>query len=341
MVSSAPTLRRGDVLGASPLASPIAAPLVARPRLWRLLDGAGSLTILRAPAGFGKTALMRQWLESSDRARMHPTAAVKVRPHGGGGHDFWISLIDALSDIGLPAPALMEHRSPRSIAERMLSRVDRPLRLWIDNFEHVDVAQADEVLADLASGSSLMVVIGVQTLESFARAARTHPGALTVTADDLRFDADETRRLAAAGGTDLAEASIAAVRRETGGWPEPTHLVLDDLSKHPQDDRDDGAIARRAAVAVSSFLESRVVADILPDGAASLLASAVPASSERRGRTPAGREWARGDRKARRIGSADRATGRRRRRASLAREPPRHPGRRVRAAPSGSTAHLA
>jgi ATP/maltotriose-dependent transcriptional regulator MalT len=70
--------------------------LVARPRLVDRLDAAldpgRRLTLISAPAGFGKTTLMTDWIEHSTRRQPTPRVA-------------WLSLDDGDSDL----PRLMTH----------------------------------------------------------------------------------------------------------------------------------------------------------------------------------------------------------------------------------------
>ena len=73
--------------------------LVRRCALFRRLSaaGAGNVILLCAPAGSGKTVLLRSWAEAeglSDR-----TAWVQVERGERDGQRFWLSVINALSGV--------------------------------------------------------------------------------------------------------------------------------------------------------------------------------------------------------------------------------------------------
>jgi len=88
-------------------------PLVSRPRLLDLLNAGlrRPLTLLSAPAGFGKTALLIDWIESLER----PVAWLSLDQNESKPRRFWTYVIAALRTVA-PAvgePALAALLSPR------------------------------------------------------------------------------------------------------------------------------------------------------------------------------------------------------------------------------------
>jgi hypothetical protein len=90
--------------------------LVARPRLSeRLSRGAESkLTLISAPAGFGKTTLLAEWMATAP-ARERPTAWLSLDPSDNEAASFWTYLITALQTVapGVGASALSLLQAPR------------------------------------------------------------------------------------------------------------------------------------------------------------------------------------------------------------------------------------
>ncbi|MBO0869304.1 MAG: helix-turn-helix transcriptional regulator, partial [Micromonosporaceae bacterium] len=88
---------RGGVLAARRAVPEVPATLVRRPRLYAHLDRAvrRPVTLLRAPAGWGKTVLLASWLR--DREPGGPVAWLAAGPG-----QFWAALAEALRVAGVP-----------------------------------------------------------------------------------------------------------------------------------------------------------------------------------------------------------------------------------------------
>ena len=70
--------------------------LIDRADLLAALDRASArkVTIISAPAGSGKTSLLRAWADRRDRAGR--LAVVRVRRDQHDAQDFWLALLDAV-----------------------------------------------------------------------------------------------------------------------------------------------------------------------------------------------------------------------------------------------------
>jgi LuxR family maltose regulon positive regulatory protein len=70
--------------------------LIAREDLVACLDRAAArkVTIISAPAGSGKTSLLRAWADRPDRA--HRLAVVQVRRDQHDAQLFWLALLNAV-----------------------------------------------------------------------------------------------------------------------------------------------------------------------------------------------------------------------------------------------------
>ena len=143
--------------------------VVARESLFERLSAAerdGGVTLVSAPAGSGKTIVLRSWLE---HAGLRERAAwVSVERNEQDAQRFWLSLIDELrATVG--AEAFVERLAPTpdfegtAVVERLLSELqslEEPAVLVIDDLEELaspDALAQLEVL--LARRPSLLRVV--------------------------------------------------------------------------------------------------------------------------------------------------------------------------------------
>ena len=144
--------------------------LVARPRLIeRLSRGSGSaLTLVSAPAGFGKTTLLTEWLAADGR----PAGWLSLDPRDNDPATFWTYLVTALRtavpQVGAAALALLE--TPRSPTEDVLvtllndlSAAGDDVVLVLDDYHVIDaraVHDGMEFLLDHLPPQAHLVIAG-------------------------------------------------------------------------------------------------------------------------------------------------------------------------------------
>ncbi|HEU4323618.1 MAG TPA: LuxR C-terminal-related transcriptional regulator [Roseiflexaceae bacterium] len=215
--------------------------LLPRPRLLALLGRALEvpLTLLAAPAGSGKTALLAQLL-----AALGPERAVLVAPAEDGPAAFVAALVAALQPAvpgcGQTALALAAGSAPpRAVLAALLaelSSVRAPLLLALDDYHQHDSpavgALVAALLERLPSALHLLLATRADPPLPLAR-LRARGQLLELRAADLRFSADEAAALLrAAVGTDLPEAAAALAER-TEGWAAGLQLAALALRGHP------------------------------------------------------------------------------------------------------------
>ena len=143
--------------------------LVPRAELFDRLSsaGPGCVTLVCAPAGSGKSVLIRSWAEADglgDRL-----AWVSIGRGERDGQRFWLSVIDALADVAesIDRPTPSPSFSGDLIVERLLfelDELDEPVVLVIDDLHELHSAEALEwletFLADLPA--QLQVVLATR-----------------------------------------------------------------------------------------------------------------------------------------------------------------------------------
>jgi LuxR family maltose regulon positive regulatory protein len=203
---------------------------VARPRLIRRLDEAAerALTLIAAPAGFGKTTLLAHWVAHSGRE----AAWLSL---GAGDNDpapFWSYVIAALqtvqADLGFSALGLLESPQPPPIQSVLtlllndLASLATPITLILDDYHMIETQAIHEGLAFLLDHLPPQVrLIITSRADPFLPVARLRArGQLSeLRAADLRFTHDEAAAfLNEVMGLSLSAADVAALETHTEGW---------------------------------------------------------------------------------------------------------------------------
>jgi LuxR family transcriptional regulator, maltose regulon positive regulatory protein len=227
----------------------VAPPVVAREALFETLSAAeraGGVTLVSAPAGSGKTILLRSWL---DGARLRDRAAwVSVERGEQDAQRFWLSLIEQLR-AAVGAEAFVERLAPTpefegtAVVERLrseLQSLEEPVVLVIDDLHELASAEAlAQLEALLAQRPSLLrVVLATRRDPQLGLHRLRLAGQLTeIRASDLRFTLEETHELLADSGVVLADESIAFLHARTEGWAAGLRLAALSLAGHPEPER--------------------------------------------------------------------------------------------------------
>jgi LuxR family maltose regulon positive regulatory protein len=222
--------------------------LIDRDNLLAALDRASAkkVTIVSAPAGSGKTSLLRAWASRpGQRSRL---AVLQVRRDQHDAQDFWLALLGAIrhasgvsGDAEPPAPTL--DFNGRAMVDRVLADLaghrDR-LILVIDDVHELNsadcLAQLTRLLTNLPPGVHAILAtrrdlrLGLQRLRLAGELAE-------IRAADLRFSERETGELLAASGIALSEAGTALLYQRTEGWAAGLRLAALSLAGHPDPER--------------------------------------------------------------------------------------------------------
>jgi LuxR family transcriptional regulator, maltose regulon positive regulatory protein len=219
--------------------------LVARPRLVALLEegSAAALTLVAAPAGFGKTTALAGWLAGTGRS----VAWVSLDDADREAALFWQYVVAALDaaapGVGAAALPLLESGQPvsRSLLTLVLNDVaasPQQVELVLDDYHLADGPDVADGMAFLLQHrpDNLHVVISTRADPNLPLARLRARGELVeVRARDLRFTTSETQSyLADVGGLAVAPDDVSALESRTEGWVAALQLAA--LSMRGRDD---------------------------------------------------------------------------------------------------------
>jgi LuxR family maltose regulon positive regulatory protein len=219
---------------------------VARQRLVSRLSGfvPQKLTVLAAPAGFGKTTLLAEWFENEPRGSV---AWVTLDEHDDDPLRFWSHVVEALRRIApdvnaaLRKGALGETLDSDELVPRLLNvlaRVQRPISLVLDDYHVIASERIHESLSQLVHHipPHVCVVVATRRDPPLPLGRLRAAGDLgELRASDLRFDLAEARALLTESlGLELGDEDVEYLHVKAEGWP--AALYLAGLSLRDQSD---------------------------------------------------------------------------------------------------------
>jgi LuxR family maltose regulon positive regulatory protein len=258
-MSRVTTTTRSPVLRTKLAPPPPRPGLVDRPDLVARLDepAPARLTVVSAPAGWGKTTLLAEWVRRAPGV----VAWVSLDPSDNDPARFWGYVTQALSDAGVPADAapLALGGADTALAEFFadVETAGAPVAIVLDDYHCIDDPSIHATLGLLVehAPAGIRIVVGTRSEPPLGLPRlRVRGDLIELRAADLRVDPGHAGQLVrAAALTDLDDDAVASLHRRTEGWA--AGLYLAGLSLRGRSD---------AAEFVSAFAgDDRLVVDYL------------------------------------------------------------------------------
>ena len=218
---------------------------MARLALFGRLGEAARVTVVSAPAGSGKTMLLRSWIRDAGLADRAAWVAA-----GQDEHDpqrLWVSVIDALRRT-LPGAALIQAVSAApdvdgwALVERLLRDL-APLRerVWlvVDDVHELgaETLRQLELLVMRAPICLRFVLASRHDVRLGLHRLRLDGGLTEIRSADLRFSLAEAVELFAVAGVELSGPAVALLHERTEGWAAGLRLAALSLAGHPEPER--------------------------------------------------------------------------------------------------------
>ena len=208
---------------------------VPRPRLSERLDrgAASKLMLVSAPAGFGKTTLLTEWLAAGPAAPAGERLAAWLSLDRSDNHpaSFWayvIAALQAAAGIGESALALLQAPQPPPIETVLtvllndLGAITADIVLVLDDYHLIDARDVQDGMAflldHLPPGLHVVIASRADPVLPLAR-LRARGELAEIRAAELRFTPDEAAAyLNGMMGLQLTARDVAALEARTEGW---------------------------------------------------------------------------------------------------------------------------
>jgi LuxR family transcriptional regulator, maltose regulon positive regulatory protein len=236
----------GPESGIVAVASPGAGGVVPRAGLFGRLGAAARVTVVSAPAGSGKTVLLRSWIGEAglaDRAAWVPAGRDERDPQR-----FWGLVLGALRQT-VPGSGLVRELTAApdldgwAITERLLrdlAPLAEPVWLVVDDVHLLGPDQALrqlELLMMRAPDALRFVLATRHDLRLGLHRLRLEGQLAEIRADDLRFSLAEARDMFQGAGVLLPEPALKQLYERTEGWAAGLRLAALSLAGHPDPGR--------------------------------------------------------------------------------------------------------
>ena len=204
--------------------------LVPRPRLYEHLDKGltRKLTLVSAPAGFGKSTLVTEWLSQ----RKRPAAWISLDQGDNDPVRFWTYLIAAIQtvhqEIGAEARQIVSAPQLRNIEPvaisliNDISHLNQDLIVVLDDYHVIETERVNAGLSYLLEHqpTNLHIVLCTRADPSISLARlRAHSQLIEIRAEDLQFSTGEaTTLLNEKMGMNLKPEHIETLNTHTESW---------------------------------------------------------------------------------------------------------------------------
>jgi LuxR family maltose regulon positive regulatory protein len=249
---------------------PVRPELVSRPRLIQRLNAHldRKLTLISAPAGFGKTTLLSEWAASMDR----PVAWVSLDKGDEELTRFWSYLITALQrmqpDIGATALLALRSRQPPLMDPLLtglineIASMSQPFVLFLDDVHVIANQQIHDGLTFLLDNlpPQMHLILSSRSDPPWPLARLRARGEMTeLRASDLRFSEHEAAAfLNEVMKLDLSADDVAKLEDRTEGW-----IVGLQMAALSMRSRKDGSAFIAAFTGTHRFILDYLVEEVL------------------------------------------------------------------------------
>jgi LuxR family maltose regulon positive regulatory protein len=196
--------------------------IIKRPRLTTLLDESEArIILLCAPAGYGKTTLAREWVETRSEPVAWYSGGIEMLDAAAVAR----ALVETLGEVGLPdddaarITALASRAiPPADLGRKLGSAVPKPSGslFVIDDYHHAESSDSESLIGAFAAETDLRILLTSRTRPAWLTSRMLVYGeAFVLGSDELAFTDDEASAVLASDAAVKKNSFVVQAR----GWP--------------------------------------------------------------------------------------------------------------------------
>ena len=216
--------------------------LVPRHALFERLGGAERVVLVSAPAGSGKTFLVRSWIAAAGLGDRTAWVSVGREEHDSAA--FWVSVADSLRGTRIGSERVRELTAApgldgASVVGRLLEdlgSLDERLWLVIDDLHELQAAGAIHCLELLLASAPPQLQVALLTRHDVRlglHRLRVEGELTEIRGEELRFTVGDSRALLEAAGVRLSDAALESIVARTEGWVAGLRLAALSMARSP------------------------------------------------------------------------------------------------------------
>ena len=216
----------------------IPATSISRKHLFHLFEtDLPGVTVVAAPAGFGKSSLVSQWAQSVER----PTVWFSINPKDSM-QSFFAHVLESIRIVFPGFASNFEHEpSPNALHNikkltTAVSEMKSGFNFVLNNgaSDNPEVAEFSQALIDhLPDNIHLVIIRRVTPATSLARYASLGNLSL-ITSQDLKFSPEEVSRIADLNGADIDNDYSRRLLKKCDGWPAAVQMITRAIARGNQ-----------------------------------------------------------------------------------------------------------
>lgn len=181
-----------------------------------------TVTFVIAPAGYGKTTLLDQWVAASE----NPVAWVSLEPSENDVSAFLAYILAAIRSVDPPITSVRsgEVEQTSQVVTTLLNDLERaphPFSLVLDDYHVIEAPEVHDIVQALIDyapdGFHLMISSRIEPPFPLAR-RRVLGQVAMIGMDDLRFTLTETQTLYSQLGISFSDGDVVVLHERTAGW---------------------------------------------------------------------------------------------------------------------------